>query len=141
MPNTALIDAGFLIALFRAADRHHGSAVALLQGPLRQSRTVLVTVLPVLVEACFFLDARGKAALLEWVRRGAVRLHPVTTADLDAIIRIVQRYADRDIDFTDACLIWLGSSLTVDQVLTVDRKDFDIYRLEDGRPFRRLWLP
>lgn len=140
MPSTVIVDTGFLVALFARDDSHHVSAKALLKGRLCEARANLITIWPVITEAGFFINPMGKIALLEWVNRGALRITPITYLDAPAIIALVKRYADRNIDLTDACLIWLAGRVNTSQVLTVDRKDFAIYRTPDGKAFERIWI-
>jgi predicted nucleic acid-binding protein len=51
---------------------------------------------------------------------------------------VIKRYADRDIDFADATLIWLASLLNTAEVMTIDGGDFEVYRLANGKPFTLL---
>ncbi|VAW49310.1 hypothetical protein MNBD_GAMMA03-141, partial [hydrothermal vent metagenome] len=37
-------------------------------------------------------------------------------------------------DFADACLVFLGEKMNVNEVATIDR-DFDVYRLKGKRSF------
>lgn len=90
MRNTVLVDTGFLVALFDGTDPLHESAKGLLANRLHPHGTNLVTVWPTIVETCFFLDARGKPALLEWIRRGAMRLRQIEIPDLSVISDIVE---------------------------------------------------
>ena len=62
-----LVDTGFLVALYIRGDTLHQAALAY----LRQNLLPLQTVSPVIVETCFFLDALGKAALLNWIVHGS----------------------------------------------------------------------
>jgi predicted nucleic acid-binding protein len=140
MPSTVIVDTGFLVALFARDDSHHVSAKALLKGRLCEAKANLITIWPVITEAGFFLNSAGKIALLEWVNRGALSITSITYLDAPAIIALVKRYADRNIDLTDACLIWLAGRVNTSQVLTVDRKDFAIYRTPDGKAFERIWI-
>ena len=140
MPSTLIVDTGFLVALFARDDPHHDSAKALLKGRLREEKAKLITVWPVITEAGFFLNPTGKIALLQWISRGAMTLTPIACLDLPAIITIVERYADRNIDLTDACLLWLAGRVDMRRVLTVDRKDFNVYRTPDGKAFERVWI-
>jgi uncharacterized protein len=140
MPSTVIVDTGFLVALFARDDSHHVSAKALLKGRLCEAKANLITIWPVITEAGFFLNPAGKIALLEWVNRGALSITPITYLDAPAIITLVKRYADRNIDLTDACLIWLAGRVNTSHVLTVDRKDFAIYRTPDGKAFERVWI-
>lgn len=127
-----IVDAGPLIALFRARDPHHARVTRFLS----TNRTRLISTLPVLTEACHFLTANGKTALLAWIRRGGLWLHPITVDDFDEIAEIVTRYAERDIDFADATLIWLAGVSSTSDVMTLDRRDFLVYRTAGNKPFR-----
>ena len=59
MPNTVLVDTGFLVALFDARDPLHEGAKHILSDVLRPERARLVTVWPTVVETCFFLNPEG----------------------------------------------------------------------------------
>lgn len=140
MPNTVLVDTGFLIALFDVGDSEHESAKTVLADVLRPKRVRLVTVWPTVVETCFFLSPRGKSAFLAWIQRGALQLRHIEISDLDAVSRIIERYADHDIDLADACMVWLAGIEGCNRILTTDRKDFSFLRTPDGKVFKRLWL-
>ncbi len=140
MRNTVLVDTGFLVALFDGTDPLHESAKALLADRLHPPGADLVTVWPTIVETCFFLDARGKLALLEWIRRGAMRLRQIETPDLPVISGIVEKYADQKIDLADACIVWLSGIERTNRVLTTDRRDFHILRTLSGGQFDRIWI-
>lgn len=140
MPNTILVDTGFLVALFRQGDRHHQSARNLLAGPLRRERPRLVTVQPVITETCFFFHPADSASFLEWVHRGGVILRQIELVHLPDIAALLRRYADQRIDLADACLIWLAGQEKTNRVLTADRRDFTVYRTPSGQPFERVWL-
>lgn len=127
-----VVDAGPLIALFRRRDKHHLRVKRF----LAESSARLVTTLPVVTEVCHFLNTHGKLAFLTWVRRGGLTIQTVTVEDLEQISTIVARYEDRDIDFADASLIWLADQLNCTSVLTVDRADFNVYRLSNGKAFQ-----
>ena len=126
-----IVDTGFLVAVGRRSDPLHTAADAFLRGFAGR----LITVTPVIVETCFFLDAQAKVRLLGWAGSGALG---VMDAGVDAygdLARIIARYADRDIDLADAALIWLADRTGLRSILTVDSKDFSIYRLAGRRRF------
>ena len=47
----------------------------------------------------------------------------------------VLKYADRDIDFADAALIWFAGASGCRSVLTVDERDFGVYRIKGNKRF------
>ena len=126
-----LVDTGFLVSLFRPSDR--------LRRPAREwllaNRHPLLTVSPVIVESCFFLDAPTKGKLLEWVQRGALAVAEVPVAAYADIAGVLRKYDDRKIDFADAALVWFANQTGVRGVLTVDEADFTLFRLKGGRRF------
>lgn len=127
----ALVDTGFLVALFRRSDVLRAAA----REYLRQHTHPLVTVSAVIVEACFFLDAAAKANLLEWALRGGVTVADVPVDAYSDIKTLIAKYADRDVDFTDAALVWFAGMAGCRSILTVDAGDFAIYRLKGNRRF------
>ena len=127
----ALVDTGFLVALFRRNDRLRSAA----RNYLREHTHALATVSPVIVETCFFLDVRGKADLLEWAIRGAVTVADVPIDAYPEIKASISKYADRDIDFTDAALIWFAAVSGCRSILTVDTRDFGILRIKGNKRF------
>jgi predicted nucleic acid-binding protein len=129
-----LVDSGYLIALGRARDSLHLKADQFLSA----FRGSLLTVSAVIVETCFFMDAKAKAHLLDWVAEGSlsvVEVPPAAYPDLGATIR---KYADRKIDFADAALVWLAEESGVRAILTVDARDFSLFRLRGGKRFRLI---
>ena len=127
----ALVDTGFLVALFRTRDRLHAAALHY----LRSHAHPVVTVAAVVVETCFFLDAQGKQNLLEWVVRGGLTVVELPSDGYADVRALVARYADRDIDFADAALIWLANESGCRKILTVDEADFNVYRMAGNRRF------
>ena len=95
---------------------------------------------PVIVETCFFLNNHGKQALLQWLERGALAMHELTSRDAGNIRETLNQYANIDPDFTAAALVALAGQSRIRQILTVDERDFSIYRFTDGSAFEHLWL-
>jgi predicted nucleic acid-binding protein len=126
-----IVDTGFLVPLFRPAERLRASAREFLMN----NRHPLLTVAPVIVETCFFLDPDGKVRLLEWIQRGAVAVAEVPTSAYADIRALIRKYADRDIDFTDAAIVWLAAKTGCRTLLTVDVRDFGVFRLAKGKRF------
>jgi len=121
-----------LIALGRAQDPLHLSAERFL-GRFRGS---LFTVPAVVAETCFFMDATAKAALLDWVCDGGLSVVEVPAASYGDLAATVRKYADREVDFADAALVWLAAESGVRDILTADRRDFSTFRLKGGKRFR-----
>jgi uncharacterized protein len=127
----ALVDTGFLVALFSRRDRLRRAA----RDHLQAHTYPLATVAPVIVETSFFLDARGKAELLEWILRGGLAVAEFPIDAYRELRMIVLKYADRDIDFADAALIWFAGVSGCRSILTVDERDFGVYRQKGNKRF------
>ena len=131
---SVLVDTGFLVSLFRPSDRLRAQA----RECLLANRHPLLTAAPVIVETGFFLDAAGKCSLLEWAQRGALAVADVPVSAYTEIGTTIRKYADRNIDFADAALVWLANHTGMRDILTVDEADFSVYRLKGGKRFARL---
>lgn len=131
------VDTGFLVALFASNDKHHKNALEFLKD---NQNIEMHSIWPVIVEACFFLNILGKQALLKWLERGALVMHDSTPRDIALIRKTLGQYANIDPDFTDASLVTLAGQGKIRKILTVDKRDFSIYRFVDGSSFERLWV-
>jgi predicted nucleic acid-binding protein len=126
-----IVDTGFLVALYIRGDALHHPAIAY----LRQFKGRLNTVSAALVETCFFLDSQGKAEFLKWVSRGGLIIHDIPVEAYSEIAQYINKYADQEIDFADAALVWLANEIKDRSILTVDETDFSIYRLKGNKRF------
>lgn len=126
-----IVDTGFLVALYINRDTLHKSAMEFLRDDARP----LITTPAVVVETCFFLDPSGKRELLNWICCGGIEVYEVQTNHYTLIARYIEKYADQDIDFADATLVWLANQTGDKKILTVDKTDFSIYRLKGNRRF------
>lgn len=101
---------------------------------LRQQSEPLCTTVPVITEAFHLLSpaSRGSRALREFlVARAAVLFF----LDPDTIARayeLMDRYADQPMDLADASLVVAAERLGIRRVLTLDRRDFGVYRIRRG---------
>ena len=132
-----LVDTGFLVALYIRHDSLHPQAVDF----LRNNRSPLLTVTPVITETCYFLDVKGKVEFLKWVNKGGMEVIDIPVSAFISIAESLTKYADQDLDFTDAALIWLADTRKEQRILTVDRTDFSVFRLRGGRAFELInWV-
>lgn len=137
MSRVVLIDAGIFIALASRRDQHHVWAVEALE---RMEDARFVTCEAVLSEALFLLRSRrlGAEAFDRLVDVLAPEVVPVWGPRVRELVRT---YAER-MDLADACLVALAEAATgAATVFTVDREDFSIYRMQDGRPVPTLMPP
>ena len=123
-----IVDTGFLVAFWNKADAHHGWARGLsVRAPLRTCEAVLT-------EAAYLLG-HPEPLLQMLVDRDLV-------VDFDAafhapeLLRWLEKYADLDPGFADACVVRLAELSPRAEVLTTDRRDFTTYRTLAGRVIR-----
>lgn len=123
MATSALVDAGFLVALLSRRDANHRWAAA--QAP--RWPPPWATCEAALSEAFHLLGARGSPALTALLRRGAVVCNFHFGDDMDAVLRLAEKYADVPMSFADACLVRMTETLNDPVLLTTDA-DFHVYR-------------
>ena len=134
-----LIDAGPMVALVDASDQHHRSCVS----TFRSVQEPLGTVWPALTEAMYLLLdlPKGQDAVWEMLERKAFRLLPLDQDDIPRIRELMAKYADRPMDLADAALVRVAERDGLDTIFTVDRRDFEVYRMHGRRRFRVIGAP
>jgi predicted nucleic acid-binding protein len=97
-------------------------------------RAGLVTTLPVLTEAFYMLqpESQGSEQLRLFVARGGMGVHFSSDAELMRAFELMEAYADHPMDLADASLIAAAESLGTRKVFTIDRADFETYRIRRG---------
>ncbi|MBI2294488.1 MAG: PIN domain-containing protein [Betaproteobacteria bacterium] len=132
-----LVDSGPLVALFDADDRWHHPVTDFLE----KYRGELVTSAANVTEAAWITaSASGRmlANLLTWLHRGAVSIHNLELQDLSRIAALSAQYRSLRPDFADLALLALAERLKLDRILTLDKKDFMVYRLKNGRALHNV---
>jgi predicted nucleic acid-binding protein len=131
-----LIDAGPLVALLDRSDGHHDEIVEV----TKSIQDPLVSVWPVLVEAMYLLSFSWKAqkALWEILETGTVRLLDLGDDDIPPMKSLMEKYHDLPMDMADAALVRVAEREGIRRVLTLDQKDFSVYRLTRKGPFTVL---
>ncbi len=134
MQPRGLIDTGALLALLDRDDKWHSACVEAFD----RARLPLVTSAAILAELFHLLGdgVRERQSAWKLLRSGAIRVAPVDDADLPALQALMEKYADRPMDFADATLVLLARKLELTDVLTVDHNDFETYRILGKRKFR-----
>src|SRR6202790_1206577 len=101
MATSALVDAGFLVALLSRRDANHRWAAA--QAP--RLPPPWMTCEAVLSEASHVLGAPGTRGLASLLRRGALVCCYRFGDDMEAVLKLLEKYADVPMSFADACLV------------------------------------
>jgi hypothetical protein len=136
MRANALIDTGAILALLDRGDRWHRTCVEAFQ----QLRLPLMTSEGVLTEL-FDLCGDGRKEMesaWKFIRSGAIELASIEHAELPRVHALMSRYWDWPMDFADATLVYLAKRESVSTIFTVDRADFETYRIDGRKRFRIL---
>jgi uncharacterized protein len=106
--------------------------VAALEAPL-------VTCEAVIAESCYLLRGipGASAAVVANVDRGIFQIPYRLTGNASGVVKLMRKYADRPMDFADACLVDMASDYQTGRILTLDA-DFRVYRWGRNRPFEFL---
>ncbi len=117
-----IADTGFLVAFANRNDRHHQWAV----GVAEQVSEPLLTCEAVLAETGFHL--RSVSVVLAMLQEGLIALAFDCREHIPQLAALARRYADRQPDLADLCLVRMSELYPGHSVLTVDRTDFRVYR-------------
>jgi predicted nucleic acid-binding protein len=117
-----IADTGFLVAFANRNDHRHAWALGVAEGLTEP----LLTCEAVLAEAAFHLG--DASVVLAMIREGLVALAFDCRDHLPQLEVLARRYADRQPDLADLCLIRMSELHPRHSVVTVDREDFRVYR-------------
>ncbi len=117
----AIADTGFLVAFANRRDRHFSWACSLAM----QVHEPMLTCEAVLAESAFHLGDSG--LVLAMLEKGLVRVAFDVESHRAELDKLARRYADRQPDLADLCLIRMSELHRDHPVITVDG-DFRIYR-------------
>ena len=122
-----ICDTGPLLAYLDRDDPHHDWA----RQVMRDVRPPMLTCEAVLTEAMYFLreDGLPPDALFTMIERGSLRVDFDAGEHWARLRTLMARYPR--MDFADACVVAMTEGAPRCRVLTVDRKDFSVYRRND----------
>jgi predicted nucleic acid-binding protein len=129
-----ILDAGPLIAALNREDQHHRWACDTLErlGP------PFYTCPEVLAEAAALTGQ--PAAIVEMVQQGEIVLAFSLADQAAGVLSLLRKYADRQMDLADACIVRMTELMRDSRVVTVDRADFAVYR-RHGRDLIPVIVP
>ena len=125
---TAILDTSFFVSLTNPAEVNHAACLRV-AGALNESLIVPQVILP---ETTYLIAKyQGSPVMRTFVKRllsPSWQLEPLQGADLARASALLDRYADLDLDFADACIVALAERLNVRRLLTLDRRHFAAIR-------------
>jgi predicted nucleic acid-binding protein len=116
-----IADTGFLVAFANRRDLHFPWAYSLAQNV----REPLLTCEAVLAETAFHLRSSG--VVLRLLETGLIRLDFDLESHRKELGELAERYADRQPDLADLCLVRMSELNPMHPIITVDG-DFRVYR-------------
>jgi predicted nucleic acid-binding protein len=118
----AIADTGLLVAMARKNDQHHDWAAEVAE----QISWPVLTCEAVLAETAFHLQSSQE--VLGMLRDNIVRVAFDCESEMEHLYALAARYADRNPDLADMCLIRMSELYPRHQVVTTDEEDFRVYR-------------
>ena len=132
-----LVDTGPLVAYLDSSEVEHDRA----SDALDSFNGVLATTAAVVTEVMHFISGArdGALAFSELISHSGMRVYGMCEpAEVRDAAALMQRYADTPMDFADATLVLLAERLATVDILTLDRRGFNTYRLPSGAPFNPI---
>ncbi len=122
-----LVDAGPLVALIDADDRHHRAC----RETMKKLRPRLLTVWPAVVEAMYLLgDFKAQDDLWQMLLAGVPAVANLDRSDFKRMRELMAKYRDLPMDLADAALVRVAEREHIRSIFTIDRKDFQTYRAQ-----------
>ena len=121
-----ILDAGPLIAALNRQDEHHRWACEILERlgppfyscPEAMARAAAMTGQP--------------AAIVEMIQSEEIILAFDLSEQAAGVLSLLKKFADRDMDLADACIVRMTELMRDCRVVTLDRLNFAVYR-RNGR--------
>ena len=124
---TVIADTGFVVALANRSDAKHEVVKAIY---LQQKRILLPQT--VLAEVAYLIGREAGvitvASFLKGLPMSQFSLLALLEEDVLRVAEILAQYADSRIDFVDASVMAVAERLNIVTVLTLDRRDFSLFR-------------
>ena len=129
----AILDTGPWVALIDRSESRHTECVQWLKifsGRLYSTEAVLTEVLYILN-----FSITAQCAALDFVLGSVVEIVPSSTDSLKKTKNLMKKYADLPMDFADATIVCLAMQAGMQNIVTLDQKDFGIYKLPKKKSF------
>ena len=124
---TVIADTGFVVALANRSDSKHEAVKAIY---IQQQMILLPQT--VLAEVAYLIGRESGivtvASFLKGLPVSRFSLIALVEQDILRVAEILNQYADSRIDFVDATVMAVAERLNIVNVLTLDRRDFSLFR-------------
>ena len=128
-----IMDTGPWVAFIDRSETMHKKCIEWLrqfEGHIFSSEAVLTEVLYLLN-----FSSKARSAAIDFILNGAITLVPSSLESLKKTKKLMEKYKDIPMDYADATLVCLAEDLSINHVITFDKKHFGIYKLSSKQPF------
>jgi hypothetical protein len=131
--NNILLDTGAFVALLDRSEATHKRCLDFFSS----FRGTVYTSEPVLTETLYLLGPSSKAqrACIDFILKGGATLAPQSSTSLVRASLLIEKYRDIPMDFADATLVVLAEEAGINEVFTLDKRGFEVYRIHGRKPF------
>lgn len=123
-----LADTGFLYALSARTDDHHGPCTE----TFARRRGQFSVPATVVTETCYMLGrvlgVDAEARFLDVLAAGRIPVVDLQTGDYARTAQLVRQYADMNLGTVDASIVAIAERLVVQEIATVNPRDFTVVR-------------
>jgi predicted nucleic acid-binding protein len=124
----SILDTGPWVALIDRSETSHDICVQWLKqysGSLYSTEAVLTEVLYLLS-----FSIKAQEAAISFVINSVVDLVPSSVEGLKKAMELMIKYSDLPMDYADATIVYLAMETGINNIITLDKKDFSIYRIK-----------
>jgi predicted nucleic acid-binding protein len=131
----AIVDTGYIVALFYDKDDHNQHAV---DWENRFGDDYELVTTPFIVQEIYQLllarvGVHAGREFIKCVSEGFIQVVSLPENWSQKVEAVLKRFSDKELDFADISIVLLADQLNLGAVLTVDRKDFEFLRWGDGK--------
>lgn len=126
-----LIDAGPLVAWINPYDPHHIQCNAF----ARDLPIPLHTTLPVIAETCWLIRKypRSLVGMRRLISSRQIEIYPIAPDAVPWMLDFMLRYQNIGADLGDASLMYVAEANKIEEIFSLDRRDFSVYRTSRNR--------
>jgi len=129
----AILDTGPWVALIDKSESKHDICVQWLKnfsGKLYSTESVLTEVLYLLN-----FSVKAQTAAIDFVLKSVVEIIPSSIESMKKVKILIKKYSDLPMDYADATIVCLAMDTGIYNIITLDQKDFNIYRFKKKQSF------
>jgi predicted nucleic acid-binding protein len=129
----AILDTGPWVALIDKSESKHDICVRWLKnfsGKLYSTESVLTEVLYLLN-----FSIKAQTAAIDFVLKSVVEIIPSSVESMKKVKILMKKYSDLPMDYADATIVCLAMDTGIYNIITLDQKDFNIYKFKKKQSF------